>query len=167
MILYLNNIHIDILLIFESNIENFGISHTMLKKIFKYSWPPAIVAIVIFYLCCLIPTNDIPDVKFHFFIPTDKIVHFLMFFGLAGVASFNYIYDKKGKIIILKLIVFAIFIPILYGGIIELIQAEYFPDRSGDWYDFLADISGAVATLPLSLWFRRFLINRQIRYQDI
>ena len=116
ILLFLNlckYIHIDILLIFESNIENFSISHTMLKRIFKYSWPPAIVAIIIFYLCCLIPTNDIPDVKFHFFIPTDKIVHFLMFFGLAGVASFNYIYDKKGKIIILKLIVFAIFIPIV------------------------------------------------------
>lgn len=138
----------------------------MLKRILKYSWPPAIVAIIIFYLCCLIPQQDIPDVGFEFFIPTDKIVHFLMFFGLAAVASFNYIYDKKGKIIILKLVVFAILIPILYGGLIEIIQEKYYPERSGDWYDFLADALGALASIPLSLWFRRFLLDRQLTEQE-
>lgn len=135
----------------------------MLKRIIRYTWPPAAVAIIIFYLCCLIPTDEIPDVGFQFFIPPDKIVHFLMYFGLAGVASINYIYDKKGHIIILKLVLFAILVPILYGGLVEIIQAEYFPDRSGDWYDFLADALGALASLPISLWFRRFMLNRQLQ----
>jgi hypothetical protein len=79
----------------------------MLRKIFRYTWPPAIVAIIIFYF--MLPyrsQKDVPDIDFCLFIPTDKIVHFLMYFGLAGVASFNYIYDKRGKIIILKLILF-------------------------------------------------------------
>lgn len=135
----------------------------MLKRIFKYTWPPAIVAVVIFYLCCLIPPRDIPDPGFDFFIPTDKIVHFLMFFGLSLVASVNYIYDKKGKIIILKLVIFAVLVPILYGGLIEIIQAKYFPERSGDWNDFWADMLGSLATIPFSLWFRRFMLNRELR----
>lgn len=134
----------------------------MLKRIFKYTWPPAIVAVIIFYLCCLIPANDIPDVEFKFFIPTDKIIHFLMYFGLSIVASFNYIYDKKGKIIILKLVAFAVLVPIIYGGLIEILQAEYFSGRSGDWYDFLADVLGSLATLPFSLWFRHYLLNKQL-----
>ncbi|MDR2948588.1 MAG: VanZ family protein [Dysgonomonas sp.] len=138
----------------------------MLRKIFRYTWPPAIIAIIIFYLCCLIPTNDVPNIQFDFFVPTDKIVHFLMYFGLAGVASFNYIYDKKGKIIILKLIVFAILVPIIYGGLIEIIQDKYFPERSGDWYDFWADMLGALASLPFSFWFRRFMLNRELREQE-
>ncbi|MBK5722660.1 VanZ family protein [Dysgonomonas sp. Marseille-P4677] len=139
----------------------------MLKRIFKYSWPPAIIAIIIFYLCCLIPTQEIPEVGIDFFIPTDKIVHFLMYLGLAGVASFNYIYDKNGHIIILKLILFAVLIPIIYGGFIEILQAKYFPERSGDWYDFLADVLGALSSLPFSLWFRSFLLNRQLNDQEI
>lgn len=134
----------------------------MLKIIFKYTWPPMIIAVIIFYLCCLIPTNDIPDMEFDFFIPTDKIVHFLMYFGLSIVASLNYIYDKKGKIIILKLVAFAVLVPIIYGGLIEILQAEYFTERSGDWYDFLADVSGSLATLPFSLWFRRYLLNKRL-----
>lgn len=132
-----------------------------IKRILRYIWPPAIVAIIIFYLCCLIPSNDIPDVGLSFFIPADKIVHFLMFFGLSSVASFNYILYKKGKIIILKLIAFAIFVPIIYGGVIEILQQKYFPPRSGDWYDFLADTLGVLASIPLSLWFRHFLLTRQ------
>lgn len=139
----------------------------MLKKIFRYTWPPTIVAIIIFYLCCLIPANDIPEVGFDFFIPTDKIVHFLMYFGLATVASFNYIYDKKGKIIILKLIIFAVLIPVIYGGFIEIIQSKYFPERNGDWNDFWADILGAVVSLPFSFWFRGFLLNRELEEQEI
>ena len=139
----------------------------MLKKIFRYTWPPAIVAIIIFYLCCLIPPDDVPDIGFDFFIPTDKIVHFLMYLGLAGIASLNYIYDKKGHVIILKLVVFAILIPVLYGGLIEILQAEFFPPRTGDWYDFLADTLGVLASLPFSLWFRRFLLNQQLKGQEI
>jgi len=139
----------------------------MLKKILKYTWPPAIIAIIIFYLCCLIPTRDVPNIEFDFLVPTDKIVHFLMYFGLAGVASFNYIYDKRGKIIILKLIVFAILVPSIYGGLIEIIQDKYSPERSGDWYDFWADILGALASLPFSFWFRRFMLNREFREQEV
>jgi Predicted integral membrane protein len=139
----------------------------MLKKTFKYTWPPAIIAIIIFYLCCLIPGDDIPEAEWNFFIPFDKIMHFLMYLGLAGVASFNYILDKNGHIIILKLVVFAIFIPILYGGLIEILQTECFPPRSGDWYDFLADALGALASIPFSLWLRRFLLNRQLKEQEI
>lgn len=130
-------------------------------KIVRYSWAPLIVALIIFYLCCLIPTDDIPAIGFDFFVPIDKIVHFFMYFGLAGVASINYIIDRKGNIIVLKLVVFAILIPIFYGGIIEIIQEKYFTGRGGDSYDFLADCLGAIASLPFSLWFRKYLLNRQ------
>lgn len=129
-----------------------------MKKIFKYTWPPAIIAIIIFYLCCLITPDEVPEIDG---IPhMDKVVHFVMYFGLSLVASCNYILDKKGHIIILKLIVFAIAIPIIYGGIIEIVQSYYF-NRTGDWFDFLADTLGSLASLPISFWFRRFLLNRQ------
>lgn len=106
-------------------------------------------------------SDDVPEIEWKFFIETDKIVHFLMFFGLSIVASFNYIYINKGHIIILKLIAFAILLPILYGALIEIIQSEYCIGRSGDWFDFGADMLGSLATLPFSLWFRRFMLNRQ------
>lgn len=129
-------------------------------QIGKYTFFPLIIAVIIFYLCCLIPANDIPDTDFDFFIPIDKVVHFLMFFGLSLTACIGYIYLNKGHIIILKMIVFAILLPILYGGAIELIQHYYFIGRTGDWFDFLADAIGSLTVLPIALLFRRKLLYK-------
>jgi len=127
----------------------------------KYTWIPVIIAIIIFYLCCLIPPNDIPEVTFDFFIPTDKLVHFLMYFGLSGATGLYYVYDRKGHINILKMIIGAIIIPILYGGFIEIVQWRFFPPRSGDWYDFLADILGALSALPVILSARKYYLRKE------
>ena len=132
-----------------------------MKKIIRYSWPPLIIALVIFYLCCLIPLDDIPEDKFHFFIPTDKIVHFVMYFGLSIVAALSYICQKNGHIIVLKLILCAVLLPIVYGGLVEIIQYYCIEGRGGDWYDFLADALGSLSALPFALWYRRYLLNKQ------
>ena len=131
----------------------------------NYIWPSVIIATIIFYLSCLIAPSDVPEVDFNFPIETDKIVHFLMYFGLAGIGSFNYIYLNNGKIIILKMLLFAVLIAILYGGLIEILQANYF-DREGDWYDFLANSLGALSTIPFSLWFRKYLLRREFVKQE-
>ena len=34
--------------------------------------------------------------------------------------------------------------PIIFGGIIELLQAYFFPPRAGEWLDWYADFSGTV-----------------------
>lgn len=132
----------------------------------NYIWPSVIIATIIFYLSCLIAPNDIPEVDFQFPIEKDKIVHFLMYFGLAGIGSFNYIYLNKGKIIILKMLIFAVLIAILYGGLMEILQANYF-NREGDWFDFLANSLGALSTIPLSLWFRKYLLRKELIKQGI
>lgn len=135
-------------------------NHSKTLYILNYIWPPTVIACVIFYLSCLIPPNDVPEIEFDFPIETDKIVHFLMYFGLAGIASFNYIWRNKGKIIILLMLVFAVLVPIIYGGVVEILQANYF-DRTGDWFDFLANSLGALSTIPFSLWFRKYLIRKR------
>jgi VanZ family protein len=111
----------------------------------------------------LIQPSSIPDVEFEFFIPFDKIVHFLMYLGFSGATALYYVYDKKGLSINMPLMfIGAIIVPILYGGLIEIIQDRYFPPRSGDWFDFLADILGTLTAIPIILYFRAFLVKRQM-----
>lgn len=127
----------------------------------KYTWIPTIIALIIFYLCCLIPQNDIPEVGFEFFIPTDKLVHYTMYLGLSGATGLYYVYDRKGHINILKMLIGAIIIPILYGGLIEIVQWQFFPPRSGDWYDLLADALGSLTALPVILYCRKYYLNKE------
>lgn len=129
----------------------------MMRSI-KYASPPIFIAAVIFYLCCLATSDDMPSISWPY---TDKVVHFLMYLGLSVVASFWYIYGEKGLVNVRKLIIYAFILPILYGGLIEILQHRYFEGRSGDWFDFLADVLGSLAALPLALYFRRILINRE------
>ncbi len=134
-----------------------------MTNLLKYLSVPIFISCIIFYLCCLIPTDDVPDIELDWIIPADKVVHFLMFLGLSGATAFNYIYLKKGYISMGKLIFGAIFLPIIYGGSIELIQHYFFPVRSGDWYDFLADLLGSLTALPIALLFRNYLIKTKLR----
>lgn len=129
-----------------------------IQKLLSYTVLSTIVALIIFYLSCLIPQDDIPVVDFEFPIPIpiDKIVHFCMYFGLSSVIAWNYIWVKKGEIIYLKLIIFVILLPILYGGIIELLQGEYF-NRTADWEDFLANTIGVLVSVPISLKFKNYI----------
>jgi len=135
-----------------------------MKVIFlKYIWVPVTISIIIFYLCCLISINEIPDVEMDWIIPADKIVHFLMYLGLSGATAINYIYLKKGRVEMWKLLLGAFLIPILYGGFIEIVQYYYFEARSGDWGDFLADLLGSLAALPIALVFKNYLIKNKFR----
>lgn len=127
----------------------------MLSK-FNYIWPPAFIALIIFYLCCFYSPQEQPKDIFPY---TDKIVHFLMYLGLSGVAMINYIYRTRGHIIILKLVLYALILPILYGGAIELIQEYMTDNRTGEWLDLLADTLGALSALPIALYFRKKLLS--------
>ncbi len=70
---------------------------------------------------------------------SDKIVHFLMYFGITLVFLFEHYIEtlkmnKKDYVMNLY--------PLILGGLIEIIQSMFTQSRSGDWYDFIADISG-------------------------
>lgn len=134
----------------------------MQSKLFRYLSVPVIISFVILYLCCLIPTNDIPEVDIEWPFPfgIDKLVHFCMYLGLSGATAINYIHGKKGRISMVTLVIGAFLFPILYGGFIEIIQALYCEGRSGDWYDFLADAIGSIAAFPIAIYYRNYLLKK-------
>lgn len=72
----------------------------------------------------------------------DKIVHLLMYWFLAAVLTWDLWRDKREPAFMARL---AVLLPSLYGGVIELLQHYCFPPRTGDWYDWAADIIGAFA----------------------
>lgn len=43
-----------------------------------------------------------------------------------------------------KRVLWAVVFPVLFGGVIELLQQYCFPPRAGEWADWFADFSGTV-----------------------
>lgn len=84
-------------------------------------------------------------------IESDKVAHFLMYFGMSLVYWFEWMRQHRGFTVrnVLLGVVFCLLFPIAVGGIIEIAQEKLtYGRRCGDWYDFLANSMGAfVATM--------------------
>jgi VanZ family protein len=127
----------------------------------KLFWRNILWAIVIFILCS-IPGDDLPKTSAINIPHFDKIVHFTLFFimGIFLFAELNFqtrLKHLKIAGIILSLIAF-------YGGLIEYLQQNYFTNRSGDYWDLMADIFGGIIAILLYPWLKRkkdLLLNRK------
>lgn len=111
---------------------------------FKNFWPALLWAIVVFVLSA-IPGNYFPSItSFWDWLGPDKIVH-LAFYALLSYLVFNGMhrqYSKANKR--LSLVFLTLFIGTVFGLFIEIMQYYVFVGRSGNLYDFIANVIGCV-----------------------
>lgn len=77
----------------------------------------------------------------------DKIAHFCMYGGLMGIYSFDtyrspLLHGSRKSILLVGWVC-----AVCFGGIMELLQSFCTDTRSGDWFDFGANVLGATAGL--------------------
>lgn len=89
------------------------------------------------------------SVRITLFEGADKVVHFMMFLAMAFAYHFDF---RRGKKPVDEARLMGwIFVSLsAFGGLIELAQWKMRMGRSGDWYDLLADIAGAVYGIILA-----------------
>ncbi|MCH4148168.1 MAG: VanZ family protein [Prevotella sp.] len=100
--------------------------------------------ILIIWILCLIP---IPDTPLNHVRLIDKWTHIAMYGGLCITIWAEYLHVnktmEKGK-----LFIGGVLLPILMGGLIEIVQAYCTGGRrSGEWLDFAADSIGVIVGL--------------------
>lgn len=96
------------------------------------------------------PGKNIPDFSLWDFLGVDKIVHAFLYgiFTWLLLIFFTHADNPVSYKFFLSL-----FIGAAYGGVLELYQHYLLPDRSGDWMDFIADVTGCILAL---FFFRKF-----------
>lgn len=120
-----------------------------MRKYLRYIILPIIIGLLIFTATCLVQTDDIPQLPGNF--AWDKVVHFGMFFVLSFVNFIDYYKLYNGKPQLFKWMFWGFVLPVIYGGIIEILQ-EYFFSRSGEWADFIADFLGSLTAMLIILF---------------
>lgn len=100
------------------------------------------IILVVTYLSFFKP----PSVKVANEIPhLDKVVHFCMYFGMAGVLWVEFLRaHRKNKHPFWRAWIGACLMPILFSGLVEILQEYCTSYRGGDWFDFLANATGAL-----------------------
>lgn len=102
-------------------------------------YPLTLALLIAVTTLCLIPLEDPPlkDVKF-----IDKWMHIVMFGSIACVMLYEMWKNSLRHPFLLAAMASS-----LYGGAVELMQANLTTYRSGEWLDFAADAAGAFAAV--------------------
>ena len=118
----------------------------MIKIFLKYSLLAAIIwTLIIFILCCT-PGKYVPTAHWLELLSFDKFVHASIFFTLTCL--WLLVGFKVNKLSVFS-VIFIIFGCVAYGGLLEIMQATVFSQRSGDWFDFMANTFGCL----MGWWF--------------
>ena len=99
-------------------------------------------AAIIFALCAT-PGHLIPSANWLELLSFDKWVHASMFFILCSLLFLVMI--KYNQANYWKIIYFLVCVS--YGGLLEVMQAKCFTNRSADWQDFVANSFGCVVAV--------------------
>lgn len=117
-----------------------------MKRFLKYL-PTILAAGLIAYLSLLRePKFCLPEE--YLFPHIDKLVHLLMYLFLAAVFALD-LYRNLYSFAVISALAFLL--PTLYGGIIEILQEQFFYPRTGDWLDWTADLIGATIGVGLTM----------------
>ncbi len=80
----------------------------------------------------------------------DKIIHLLMYLMLT-IIIINDFYKRNKSYSNTGFFLICILFPIVLGGVIEIVQDIFIFSRSGSWYDWLADVMGALCGWTISV----------------
>ena len=109
----------------------------LLHYIKKYPFSVTCVTLIwILSLLPFFPETPLDDVAF-----IDKWVHFMMYGGTCLVIWVEYVLKHKAPEYG-KLFFWAWLVPVIMGGVLELMQAYCTTTRNGDWLDFAANSTG-------------------------
>lgn len=85
----------------------------------------------------------------------DKILHFLMYFGLTVVLIYDFRNHTKNNASNFNFVVACLLFPSIFGGSIEILQPTLFAPRTGSIGDFYANIVGVMVGLFTMYFWRK------------
>ncbi|MDR1371624.1 MAG: VanZ family protein [Dysgonamonadaceae bacterium] len=111
----------------------------MIRFLKKY-WISISVNVAVLTVCMIKPpeVEGLPVTNF------DKLIHLLLFMGISGITFFDNTSYLRKKISLLRIFLGSFIFPLVFGGLIEVLQATLTSSRSGDWTDVGFDAIGAI-----------------------
>jgi len=115
----------------------------------KYKVPFLILYFLFISVLFFLPGSAFPHEDWLSKIYFDKWVHIGLFTVLSFLACWAFLLNKKKEQGLL------LFITVLYGLLVEIIQYKFIPNRSYDLGDLLADTVGS--SIGILVWLKRYV----------
>lgn len=113
-----------------------------------------LVIFTVIYLSFFRPPEIDDDIPL--FPGIDKVVHLCMYLGMSGMLWWEFFRAHRfERVPMWHAWVGATLCPIIFSGIVELLQAYLTEHRGGEWWDFAANTAGVLlATLFFTLLYK-------------
>ena len=113
----------------------------MIKQIiYNYCGLLSVLWAILIFVLCATPGQYLPSEKWLELIAFDKFVHASIFFILLSLVFLKAVKHQQSTFVFVMCFIFVFF----YGVILEFMQANYFSNRSADFYDIAANTAGCV-----------------------
>lgn len=131
----------------------------MLYFLKKYPVSLLVIAAVVYLSFFRPPSTDLDGIP-----NIDKVVHVCMYFGMSGMLWLEFLRaHRRDYTPLWHAWVGALVCPILFSGVVELLQAYCTTYRGGDWLDFAANSLGALLASGVAQWVRKKMQARDNR----
>ena len=120
-----------------------------------------LIALTIFILSS-IPGDSYPEIDFKF---ADKIVHILIYAPLFIAAYISFSHQDRLRLLSNHPYFFAMLFSAIYGASDELHQL-FTPKRSCDFYDWIADVTGALVGMLLVIVYNYIIAKKKLIKQN-
>lgn len=117
---------------------------------------PLILYWILLFIATTIPADNFADVL----TISDKIKHFIAYFGLSVLLSLNLHFQERWKFVALNYLIYTFIICSTYG-VVDEIHQMFVPYRSAEFLDWLADLFGTLAGVGASYLFIKYIIKRK------
>ena len=131
----------------------------MFLKNTKWSMLGALISLIL----CGIPGRDIPHISLLELFSFDKLVHATIFFVLILLTIRGFLLQTKFLKIKQSAKFYAFLFCVLYGGTLEILQANVFQGRSASLADFIANSFGCLVGVLTYDWLAKKFLIRLIR----
>lgn len=127
----------------------------MIAFIKRYPVSILVIAVILFLSFFNPPQTEVSNIP-----NIDKLVHVCMYGGLTFMLWLEHL-RAHNSIIKRHIIIGGILCPIALGGVIEIGQATLTTNRSGDWFDFMANTTSVILGSLFSYYVVRPLILKK------
>lgn len=103
---------------------------------------------LLIFIACFLPGNNLPKTTIS---NLDKLVHFVMFFGLAMSMFIGFVKQNQYPALHYRAVRYTLIFCYSYSMFTELVQHFFIPNRTFEFLDFLADSAGVTMALGLFL----------------
>ena len=111
-------------------------------------------ALFIFILCVL-PSSAIPHYSWTDLFSVDKIVHAFLFAVLILLFIRGFKRQTRYPSLQPPAYIILVLISVFYGGFLELFQNYILTDRSGSWFDWIADVFGGISGIIINNYLKK------------